>query len=50
MYKVVLYFSFGAVFLTKNRRPDGEQLLYDSLALAENAGRATGVPFEAVKM
>lgn len=50
MYKVILYFSFTAVYLTKNRRPDGEQLVFESLQEAERAGAKTGMPYETVRI
>ena len=50
MYKVILYFSFGAVYMTKNRKPNGEQLTFDTLEEANRAGAATGVVYEAVRM
>lgn len=50
MYKVILHFSFGSVFMTKNRQPNGEQCLFDTLGEAERAGRSTGVVYEAVRI
>lgn len=50
MYKVILYFSFGAVYMTTNRQPNGEQQLFESLKEAERAGASTGVVYEAVRI
>lgn len=43
MYKVALYYAGCSVFLTRNRRSDGEQLLFSSKTEAERAGAKTGM-------
>lgn len=50
MYKVILYFSFGAIVATKNKEPDGEPLLFSNLKDAEQYGRSTGLVFEPVEV
>ena len=50
MYKVILYYAGGGMFLTKNRRPNGEQMLFESLQEAERAGAQTGLMYEAIRI
>lgn len=48
-YKVILYFSFGAVYASVDEVYGGEVLYFNSLEEAERYGRSKTVPFEAVE-
>lgn len=50
MYKVILYFAFGAVYATENEQPDGDIKYFDTLKEAEDYGHSKGVVFEAVEV
>lgn len=49
MYKVILYFAFGAVYATENEQPDGKIKYFNVEKEAERYARSKNVLFEVVK-
>lgn len=48
MYKVILWFSFGAMYATEEEEFGGKVKVFETLEEAESYGRHKTVPFETI--